>query len=286
MLYRKAAAKERENMEHIWIKPLRNTEINVIQYGEEACLPRHAFGPAVRDHFLLHFIASGHGRFSSGGREYSLGAGEGFLIRPHEVAYYEADEEEPWHYFWIGFSGGGKVLEECGLSEATPVFSFADVGELEKTFRDMETADETQAEGQLKLTGHLFMLLSSVRTEAGAPSVPARDGGTKRDYVENAIRYIQQNYPLKLTVSGIADRLGIHRSYFAAIFREHTRMSPQEFIFWVRMTRAEELLKDGRLAVAGVARSVGYEDALLFSKAFKKYTGLSPRAYRDAEREG
>ena len=36
---------------------------------------------------------------------YCLGAGEGFLIEPEVLTYYQSDKEEPWSYLWIGFAG-------------------------------------------------------------------------------------------------------------------------------------------------------------------------------------
>ncbi len=80
-----------------------------------------------------------------------------------------------------------------------------------------------------------------------------------------------------LTVNGIAKHLGIHRSYFAAIFKEHTHMSPQAFLLWVRMSKAKELLSDEKLSVLSITHSVGYEDALLFSRTFKNKRDF-PRA--------
>ncbi len=266
-------------MEHIWVTPLRHAEPSVCQYGMEECKAHHSFGPAVRDHFLLHFVTSGCGIFVSGGREYTVKAGEGFLIFPGEVAYYKADEKKPWTYSWIGFLGGGKLMEELGLSASSPVFTFDDRQALLRIFAAMEKADEARADGQLRLVGNLFMLLAEIIPQA-APSAPSSGQGIKEDYVEHAIHYIQQNYALKTTVGGIAAHLGIHRSYFTAIFKEHTHMSPQAFLLWVRMNKAKELLSDGRLSVLSIAHSVGYEDALLFSRTFKKQTGLSPREYR------
>ena len=40
-----------------------------------------------------------------GEETYNLCAGQGFLIEPEVVTYYEADRDEPWTYLWIGFSG-------------------------------------------------------------------------------------------------------------------------------------------------------------------------------------
>lgn len=268
-------------MEHIWVKPLRNIEINIRQYGKEACAPRHTFGPAVRDHFLLHFVTSGKGVFSRSGASYALGIGEGFLIFPDEITCYEADKDTPWCYSWVGFSGQNakQLLGELGLTPEKPIFRFSSAEEVDRIFSAMEKTDETSPEGQLCLTGHFFMLLSLLgRAEPMTATHPSFS--TKRDYVTQALLYIRQNYAMPLTVSGIAAWLGIHRVYFTAVFREHTHTSPQAFILATRMEKAAAFMQDERLSIYHIARSVGYEDALQFSKMFKKYYGLSPREYR------
>ena len=59
-------------------------DLFVTQFGEEKCLPMHAYGPAVRDHYLIHFVASGSGKFYCDCTEYEVSAGQGFLILPNE----------------------------------------------------------------------------------------------------------------------------------------------------------------------------------------------------------
>ena len=73
--------------------------------GSESCAPGHFFGPAVRTHYLIHFIRSGKGRYMRGNSEYALKKGDAFLILPGETTKYMADEEEPWEYTWIAFDG-------------------------------------------------------------------------------------------------------------------------------------------------------------------------------------
>ncbi|MCQ2385193.1 MAG: AraC family transcriptional regulator, partial [Clostridia bacterium] len=178
------------------------------------------------------------------------------VIFPDEITFYEADGKEPWQYFWVGFSGenAGNLLEELGFSPAFPVFRFRDPRAVEELFDDMNRIDESTQEGQLCLTGNLYMLLSRIHPVSGAPAIRKNFGG-KKEYVEQAIRYIQENYPTEVSVEDIARRLGINRSYFYTLFKEHTHTSPREFLITARI-----------------------------SKLFKKHIGCSPTDYRKKHR--
>ncbi|MFQ7553124.1 MAG: AraC family ligand binding domain-containing protein [Blautia marasmi] len=73
--------------------------------GTEPCTPGHAFGPAVRPHYLIHVVLDGKGVYKRNGETYHLKAGDAFLISPMESTYYQADTKEPWRYAWVGFDG-------------------------------------------------------------------------------------------------------------------------------------------------------------------------------------
>ena len=103
---------------------LHMADINPRICGVEACAPGHSFGPAVREYFLLHYVVRGKGIFRRGKREYTLQAGEIFVIRPGEVTYYEADMRDPWEYMWAGF--------DC----APPFAALLEQDVLEQVFED------------------------------------------------------------------------------------------------------------------------------------------------------
>ena len=96
-----------------------------MQYGEQQCEPGHAFGPCVRNNYLIHYIYSGKGVFKTNSKEYHLHKGQFFLICPEQLTYYKADTEEPWLYRWIEFNGSfaDSVLKSAGLSEDSPIFT-------------------------------------------------------------------------------------------------------------------------------------------------------------------
>ncbi|MNG24493.1 Arabinose operon regulatory protein [compost metagenome] len=82
-----------------------------------------------------------------------------------------------------------------------------------------------------------------------------------------------------MTIRQLSDYLGLDRKYVAALFREALGIPPQQYLLRYRMDKACELLRSTGLTVAETARSVGYKDALLFSRMFKKVIGVPPSRY-------
>jgi len=91
-------------------EPRSELPLVVYNVGFQKCVPGHGWGPGVRDHYLLHYIVSGRGSYEAGGRSFALEAGQAFLVHPDVPVCYRADEEEPWEYYWVGFSGPAAPL--------------------------------------------------------------------------------------------------------------------------------------------------------------------------------
>lgn len=92
--------------------------------GYAKCEPLHSFGPAVRPNYLIHIITEGKGKYTVAEKQYTLHAGQGFLIEPDIQTFYQADADEPWSYMWVGFSGSRakEYLVELGLGDSNLTF--------------------------------------------------------------------------------------------------------------------------------------------------------------------
>ena len=91
--------------------------------------PAHSFGPVARNHYLFHYVISGTGTHtaqnSSGDSiTYKIRSGQGFMIFPHQICTYIADNELPWEYVWLEFDGlkVKEAVESCGLNISHPVY--------------------------------------------------------------------------------------------------------------------------------------------------------------------
>ncbi len=105
--------------------------------------------------------------------------------------------------------------------------------------------------------------------------------GNIRDYVKEAVAYINENYFEELTLSGLADKYAVESSYFSRLFKQETGENLMLYIAGKRMEKAKELMQREDINIAEVAFMVGYDDYTYFSKVFKKHTGVSPREYRN-----
>lgn len=240
----------------------------------------HSFGPALKPHYLIHYILSGRGKFSIGGEEYPLEAGYGFLITPDELAFYQADEEEPWTYVWVGFSGtqAAEYIENIGLSVRQPVFKSEASEELYRIVKDMMEHNTFGLSNDLRRNGQLGVFLSVIAEGSRVERVNEADRANI--YVRKAVSFIQSNYCNPIKVTDVADYVCINRSYLYTLFQNYLGMSPQQFLTTFRITKARELLDSTSYPIESIALSCGYSDALVFTKAFHAMKGISPSQYR------
>lgn len=260
---------------------MRSVDLDVHECGYENCAPGHSFGPAVREYYLFHYIFSGRGFFRTSENTYHLQEGQGFLIFPDDLNYYQADEDTPWSYGWLGVTGihAEEYFHQCGLSVKNPIWSGGKDEFMEECLLKMDSAKKPDTARQLKLTGYAYLFLSRMIEKSTLQL--SRNKTNRHDaYLQAAVRYMEQNYYRNIRIAEIAEAVGLDRSYLGSLFKKSLNVSMQGFLADLRMNKACRLLRNAELRIADVSRSVGYSDQLQFSKVFKAHKGLSPLEYR------
>jgi AraC-like DNA-binding protein len=261
---------------------------DIIYYFSKSqdCDPGHAYGPSVRNNYIIHYVRSGQGIFRSCGKEYALRQGDGFLVAPGVITYYEADYNDPWRYSWVGFNGlkAQSLLQQANLSAESPIFSISNHEAMVRCFDMLEQAQTLTHGRETLLVGGVYGFLATIMEYAEGERAET-DGNQKEVYVKSSIEYIEKNFSRKMTIRELADYIGLNRSYLYAIFKEAVHISPQQYLVRVRMEQACELLENRMLSVGDVSRSVGYDDPFVFSKMFAKVKGAAPSEYRKSLRK-
>lgn len=256
------------------------SDVCLLFCGMQECTPLYSFGPAVRTEHLLHYCVSGRGYYYVNDCKYTIEAGDAFLILPNQVTFYQADEEDPWIYVWLGLTGN-KVefyLKRCGLDRDHLVCHCEHPQQLVVYVNEIISHSSLSYSNELYIQGVLFQIFALFSESANQEYEKVLS--TKNIHVNKAIEYIQMHYQDMITVNDIADHVSVNRSYLSTLFQQELHMSPQQFLLKFRMTKATEMLTQSKVAIKNIAYSCGYANQLAFSKAFRKITGMSPSDYR------
>lgn len=100
------------------------------------------------------------------------------------------------------------------------------------------------------------------------------------DFVEQAKRFIEQNYNKDIRLNMIAEEVNVSTHHLAHSFREKLGISPIQYVINCRIQRAMSLLEDSNMTIAQIAEEVGVGDVSYFSVLFKKFVGQAPLQYR------
>ena len=124
------------------------------------------------------------------------------------------------------------------------------------------------------------------RSDREAIILGVREMGEQADektpaVISEAKLYMSQNFTNpNLMLQDVAKAVGMSNSRFSTVFSQQTGQTFTEYLMYLRIGRAKELLRTTSVKGTQIAREAGYNDSHYFSYIFKKNTGLTPSDYR------
>lgn len=135
----------------------------------------------------------------------------------------------------------------------------------------------------LAATGLLQQLLLPFLEAAGEDDPP---DDIELERFQPVLDYIAKHLPDPLTTSKLASICELRENDFSKAFHQAYGIPPKQYLTRMRIERAKELLLVTRQSVKEIAFQCGYENEFFFYRIFKKYTGITPTAFRIRQRMG
>ena len=100
------------------------------------------------------------------------------------------------------------------------------------------------------------------------------------DVCDCLVSYIQQNFTGKISLREFGEQFHLSEKYISRYFKEHFHITLSQYVTYLRLEHAKQLLQDTDIPVTDVAMQSGYQNVSYFIRSFQKAYAVSPLKYR------
>jgi len=186
-----------------------------------------------------------------------------------------------WSFHWVHFQAESRWAEFLKFPDAgkgwghTHIQSRATRKRIQDTFlrlhRDRVTG---RREGEMLARTALEEILLIIHQDIQTKSV------TRDQRIARALKIIESNIAGRHSVESLAGAVDLSPSRFAHLFKAETGDTITHAILRMRMRQAERLLIHTGERVSDIAYLLGFKSPFYFSRQFKAFMGMGPRAFR------
>ena len=239
--------------------------------------------PEGRNDYQLLYIAAGKGYFYFKGSETPTVVTKGHMVlfRPKEPQVYNYYVEDKTEVYWVHFTGWKieQYLDSYELPKEENVF-FTGVSPdypwiYNQIIREMQLKRANYDDIIKLYLHHILLTINRYIKESQQTS-----NETIND-IERAVHYFNDNYTKPISIEQYAEEHLMSANWFIHRFKSVMKVPPMQYITNLRIAAAKGYLDNSNKTINEIAAAVGYDNALYFSRVFKKRTGMSPSEYKN-----
>ena len=189
--------------------------------------------------FVLIYCVEGEGWFELDGKRYDVGANQFFILPKYKAHAYGSKAENPWTIYWIHFDGAKAAFFSVGFSKPHDI-SPAEHSRIKERLMLFEEIYASVSSGynknyMLYATTSLFHFLGSMKFLGEYRECRFAGVQEKRDVVQRAIHFMQENLNKKIRLTDIAREVKLSPSYFSNVFEDKTGSPPLRYLGYLRI---------------------------------------------------
>lgn len=129
----------------------------------------------------------------------------------------------------------------------------------------------------------LISLLTVFATHLGecANALALEAAGCEPSAIAKARNYIHTHIENDVSLGEVARAVNVSANYFSELFKKATGINFVDYVSRVRIEKTKHLLLDPQRHITEIAYDVGFKSLSQFNRSFRKYSGMSPREYRE-----
>ena len=194
--------------------------------------------------------------------------------------YYEQLAPENREVFYISYDTSATVFfEKIGINLSDFMKDIQTNKRISHLIRDiLELAGKVHERGIIdRIDVFCYDLIMEAAITCNTRS---ENVGRCEELVRKAASFMEINYRKNLSISGLAAKYNISERTFTRYWKRLFPVPPLSYLLNLRIKEAQRLLEETNLSVGEVTAKLNFNDALYFSRMFKKKTGMPPLAYR------
>lgn len=244
------------------------------------------------DEFEIIYVRSGFLTVSISGESYIGKTGEAFVVSPGNLHLMGSQSGTVDYYTflfplkYISFRTDDmldeKLLEPLNSGHLMICPRVKDTAkELCEQLIEIYMAKKDESESKIATQVRTKIILLQFILEMWKKGFVIENDTSGRNTVEKEmVSYIQQNFTGKISLREFGEQFHLSEKYISRYFKEHFHITLSQYVTYLRLEHAKQLLQDTDIPVTDVAIQSGYQNVSYFIRSFQKAYAVSPLKYR------
>ena len=248
------------------------------RHGKQSSVTSH-----IHNYFEIYYLIKGKARYFVNNEFIDLEHGDIIIVKQgllHKTIY---DLKNPCERLLICFDlsfVGEKIYEiACGIqsikiSTISPVMHQRAENLILGMKQEFESDEKNKNDMLRLMLSELIVLFSRNKNK-----ITDKQLSDNEIMIQDAAKYLSDRYSDNLNLDDISKKYAVSACHFSRLFKKYTGFGVTDYITEVRISKAEELLKNTELKITEIASECGYNDSNYFASVFKRKKGMTPHMF-------